>query len=51
MQQVVSMRPFVPARDFALSQRFYQRLGFRITGVERDVAFVKLEGCTLIEHN
>ncbi len=26
MDQVLALRPFVPAKDFALSKRFYQAL-------------------------
>ena len=42
MDNILTMRPFVPARDYAVSQRFYQRLGFRMTGVSGQVSFMKL---------
>lgn len=51
MDMVVTMRPFVPARDFALSQRFYQALGFRLTRAEDDVAFLKLGSFSFILQN
>lgn len=41
MDQVLSLRPFVPARDFALSKRFYGALGFRLTHEDRQVALFK----------
>ena len=41
MDQVLSLRPFVPARDFALSKRFYQALGFRLSHEDAQVALLK----------
>ena len=41
MDQVLSLRPFVPARDFALSKRFYQALGFRLSHEEGQIALLK----------
>lgn len=34
------MRPFIPARDFALSQKFYEALGFNVTVVAPRIATV-----------
>ena len=51
MDQVLSLRPFVPARDFAVSKRFYQALGFRLSHDGEDVAMRKLEGCSFILQN
>ncbi len=51
MDQIVTMRPFVPARDFAAAQRFYTALGFRITRAEADVAFIKSGGFSFILQN
>ncbi len=51
MDQVVGLRPFVPARDFELSKRFYQALGFRITHEEPSIAMLKLAGFSFILQN
>jgi hypothetical protein len=39
---VEALRPFVPAKDFALSQRFYSDLGFTVTPLGPDLAKVRL---------
>lgn len=39
---IVALRPFVPARDFALSRRFYEALGFAVTPLGDKVANVQL---------
>jgi catechol 2,3-dioxygenase-like lactoylglutathione lyase family enzyme len=51
MEQVLALRPFVPARDFDLSKRFYQALGFRPTHVDDEVAILKLESFSFILQN
>jgi len=38
---VVEIKAFVPARDFALSQQFYQDLGFTIAWSSGDLAYVR----------
>lgn len=38
--QTVEVKAFVPARDFALSKRFYQALGFSIPWSSDDLAYV-----------
>ncbi len=48
MDQVLALRPFVPARDFELSKRFYQALGFRVSHEGDGVAGLKLGGCSFI---
>ncbi len=48
MDQVLALRPFVPAKDFALSKRFYQALGFALTHDAEDIAFLKLGGFSFI---
>ncbi len=48
MQQVLGLRPFVPARDFALSKRFYQAIGFRLALESPPIAVMKMEGFTFI---
>ncbi len=51
MQQVLAIRPFVPAKDFALSKRFYQAIGFYITFEDTDIAMVKQDGTSFILQN
>jgi len=51
MTQTLALRPFVPAKDFELSQRFYQALGFRLTHAEESIAMLKLEGFSFILQN
>lgn len=48
MDQVLAIRPFVPAKDFALSKRFYGALGFRITLEEAPIAVLKLGSFSVI---
>jgi len=42
--KVVAMRPFVPAKDFAVSQRFYEDLGFAVRSLGPGLAEVSLGG-------
>jgi hypothetical protein len=42
VSSVVTMRPFVPARDFGQSQRFYEALGFGVTSLGDKIARVQL---------
>ncbi|MCF3935390.1 glyoxalase [Acuticoccus sp. M5D2P5] len=39
---VVSMRPFVPARNFQESQDFYRTLGFEVMHLGEQIALIKL---------
>jgi hypothetical protein len=39
---VVALRPFVPAKDFGLSRRFYEALGFEVTPLGDKLAQVQL---------
>jgi catechol 2,3-dioxygenase-like lactoylglutathione lyase family enzyme len=48
MEQVLALRPFVPARDFALSKRFYQALGFELTLEHEQIAILKLGSFSFI---
>jgi len=48
MEQIVSLRPFVPAKDFAVSKRFYQALGFAITVEDPPIAILKAESFSFI---
>ena len=38
---IVEIKAFVPARDFALSKRFYQDLGFEVAWSSDDLAYVR----------
>jgi len=51
IDQVLALRPFVPARDFALSQRFYQALGFAPTHTDAQVCILKLGSFSFILQN
>jgi uncharacterized glyoxalase superfamily protein PhnB len=51
MQDVLAIRPFVPAKDFALSKRFYQALGFALTHEDAQVAMLKLGSFSFILQN
>ena len=48
MDQVLGIRPFVPAKDFALSRRFYAALGFAETHTDASVVILKLGGFSFI---
>ncbi len=48
MSEVLAIRPFVPARDFGLSKRFYQALGFTATLEEPPIAVLKLGSFSFI---
>jgi uncharacterized glyoxalase superfamily protein PhnB len=41
MEEIVCLRTFVPARDFLLSERFYQRLGFSSLRIDDKVRSMK----------
>jgi len=51
MDQVLALRPFVPAKDFEVSKRFYQALGFAITHTDEHVANLKLGSFSFILQN
>ena len=51
MEQVLGLRPFVPARDFALSTRFYRAVGFVTTLEQDDIAMLKLGSFSFILQN
>ena len=42
MHDVVALRPFVPAKDFRVSHRFYEKLGFRTLHRDESVAILEL---------
>ena len=51
MEEVLGLRPFVPAQDFALSKRFYQALGFALTLEDPQIAILKLHSFSFILQN
>ena len=51
MDDVLALRPFVPAKDFALSKRFYQALGFAPTHEDAEIAILKLGSFSFILQN
>jgi hypothetical protein len=51
LDQLLAIRPFVPAQDFAKSRAFYEKLGFRCTFADKDVCMMKLGGCSFILQN
>ncbi len=38
---IVELKPYVPAKDFALSKRFYQDLGFELAWSFEDLAYLR----------
>ena len=48
MDHILGLRPFVPAKDFALSKRFYGLLGFVLTHEDGQIAILKLESFSFI---
>jgi hypothetical protein len=48
MGRTLALRPFVPARDFALSRRFYEALGFGATRVADGVVILAMERASFI---
>ena len=45
---ILALRPFVPARDYDLSARFYEALGFVATHRDGDVTILKLGSFSFI---
>ena len=48
---ILALRPFVPARDYDLSRRFYEALGFVATHRDEDVTILKLASFSFILQN
>lgn len=40
-RRIIEIKAFVPARDFALSKRFYEDLGFEIAWSDEHLAYVR----------
>lgn len=51
MDQILALRPFVPAKDFDLSKRYYQALGFRLTHEDDSIAILKFDSFSFILQN
>jgi hypothetical protein len=51
MDQILALRPFVPAKDFDLSKRYYQALGFRLTHEDDSIAILKFDNFSFILQN
>jgi hypothetical protein len=51
VDDVLALRPFVPARNFALAKRFYQALGFALTHEDEQIAILKLGSFGFILQN
>lgn len=51
MQLVVGLRPFVPAREMAVSRRFYEALGFVATHRDEQAVGMKLDGFSFVLQN
>ncbi len=49
--RAIEIKAFVPARDFALSQRFYTALGFAIPWASEDLAYVCHGDCSFLLQN
>ena len=47
----IEIKAFVPARDFALSRRFYKDLGFVVSWSSGDLAYIRCdEAAFLLQH-
>jgi hypothetical protein len=46
--QATEIKAFVPARDFALSRRFYADLGFELRSEGGGVAYFQVDGCAFL---
>lgn len=51
MDQILALRPFVPAREFAVSRAFYEALGFRATHTDEQVCILKQGSFSFILQN
>jgi uncharacterized glyoxalase superfamily protein PhnB len=51
LDQILAIRPFVPARVFDLSKRFYEALGFVVTHQDDEIAMLKMDSFSFILQN
>ncbi len=49
--ETIELKSFVPSKDFELSKRFYQDLGFRIPWSSEELAYLSLGNCTFLLQN
>lgn len=49
--ETIELKAFVPAKDFALSQRFYEDLGFQIPWTSDELAYLHFGNCTFLLQN
>jgi uncharacterized glyoxalase superfamily protein PhnB len=47
----IEIKAFVPARDFVLSKRFYEDLGFTIAWSDSDIAYLRCGDCSFLLQN
>ena len=47
----VEIKAFVPARDFALSKRFYEEIGFTIGWSSEDLAYIRCDDAAFLLQN
>lgn len=47
----IEIKAFVPARDFALSKRFYAELGFVMAWSDDDLAYLRCGECSFLLQN
>jgi catechol 2,3-dioxygenase-like lactoylglutathione lyase family enzyme len=48
---IVEIKAYVPARDFSLSKRFYEDLGFTVVWSSNDLAYVRQEKASFLLQN
>ncbi len=51
MDEILAIRPFVPAKDYAASRRYYEALGFTATHAENEVTILKMGAFSFILQN
>jgi hypothetical protein len=51
MDPILALRPFVPAKDFDVSKRFYQAMGFTVTHEDANIAILKLGSWSFLLQN
>lgn len=49
--ETIELKTFVPAKDFTLSQRFYEDLGFNIPWTSDELAYLSFGNCTFLLQN
>ena len=51
MSEVLAIRPFVPAKDFEVSRRYYEAIGFHVTHSDEHVTLLKSGAFSFILQN